>query len=257
MADGDEDAVRRDLAHDAGLGAPQPDAGHAERLGGPDDLVDGVVPDHVDIAHLEQAVLQDALGLESVAAMDDRHVLGELAEIESLLDGGIAAADDDHVLAAIEETVAGGAGRDAVALERLLRGDAEPFGPGAGRDHERIGGIERATVAFQHERASRQIGLDDMVGDHDRADMLGLGAHLLHQPGTLDRRGEARIVLDVGGDHQLAAWLETRDQHRFQHRAGGVDGGRVAGRAGADDDHRRVSGRNNLGHGLSGSTLLG
>ena len=74
--------------------------------------------------------------------------------------------------------------------------------------------------------------------------MLGLEAHLLHQPGTLDHVREARIVLDVGGDHELAAGLEAGDQHRFEQRAGGVDRGRVAGRAGADDDELGVG----MGH---------
>ena len=40
-------------------------------------------------------------------------------------------------------------------------------------------------------------------------DVLGLGLHLLHQPGALDDVGEARIVLDVGGDGQLAAGLDA------------------------------------------------
>ena len=41
------------------------------------------------------------------------------------------------------------------------------------------------------------------------ADMLGLLLHLLHQPGALDDVGEARVVLDVGGDGQLAARLNA------------------------------------------------
>ena len=69
-----------------------------------------------------------------------------------------------------------------------------------------------------------------------RADMLGLGAHLLHQPRPLDRLGEAGIVLDVGRDHQLAARLEAGEQERLQHGARGVDRRRVAGRPRADDD---------------------
>ena len=48
--------------------------------------------------------------------------------------------------------------------------------------------------------------------------------------------GEAGIVLDVGGDHQLSARLEAGEQQRLQHRARGVDRGGVAGGAGADDD---------------------
>ncbi len=72
--------------------------------------------------------------------------------------------------------------------------------------------------------------------------MLGLRAHLLHQPGALDRLGEARIVLDVGGDHQLAAGLEARQQQRLQHGARGVDRRGVAGRPRADDDDALVRG---------------
>jgi hypothetical protein len=62
------------------------------------------------------------------------------------------------------------------------------------------------------------------------AHVLGLGAHLVHQPGALDHVGEARIVLHVGGDGELAARLDARHEHRIQQRARGVDGGGVAGR---------------------------
>ena len=56
--------------------------------------------------------------------------------------------------------------------------------------------------------------LSELERDHifaldPRADVIGLRPHLLHQPGSLDRIGEAGIILDVGGGHQLAAWLET------------------------------------------------
>ena len=81
-----------------------------------------------------------------------------------------------------------------------------------------------------------------MVGDDLGADMLGLLLHLLHQPGALDDVGEARIVLDVGGDGQLAARLHARDQHRLEHGARGIDGGGVAGGAGPDDHEFGVGG---------------
>ncbi len=72
--------------------------------------------------------------------------------------------------------------------------------------------------------------------------MGGLLLHLLHQPGALDDVGEARIILDIGGDGELAAGLDALNQHRLQHRAGGVDRGGVTGRPGADDDDLRVNG---------------
>ena len=64
----------------------------------------------------------------------------------------------------------------------------------------------------------------------------GLLRHLLHQPGALDDVGEARIVLDVGRDGELAAGLDALDQDRLEHGAGGVDRRRIAGRARPDDD---------------------
>ena len=81
-----------------------------------------------------------------------------------------------------------------------------------------------------------------MVVDDLGADMLGLQPHLLHQPGALDHVGEARIVLDIGGDGHLAAGLDAGDEQRLQHGARGIDAGRVAGGAGADDDHLGVAG---------------
>jgi hypothetical protein len=44
-----------------------------------------------------------------------------------------------------------------------------------------------------------------------------------------------RPVVDLGGGHQLAALGHAGDQHRVQVGAGGVDGGGVAGGAGAED----------------------
>ena len=54
----------------------------------------------------------------------------------------------------------------------------------------------------------RQIDLTMMSLTHPGADMLGLLLHLLHQPRALDHVGEARIVLDIGGDGELAAGLQ-------------------------------------------------
>ena len=65
----------------------------------------------------EQALLQDALGAQLVAAVDQGDLGGEVGQEQRLLDRGVAAADHHHLLAAIEEAVAGGAGRDAEALE--------------------------------------------------------------------------------------------------------------------------------------------
>ena len=205
------------------------------------DLLDSAVPDDGNTLVLEQAVLQDALGPEGVAAVHDRHLGGDVGEVEGLLDGGVAAADHHHLLAAEEEAVAGGAGRDAEALELGFRGQAQPLGLGAGGDHEGVAAIGVAGIARDPERPLSQFDLDDVVGHDAGADMLGLQPHLLHQPGALDDVGEAGIILDVRGDHELAAGLEARDEHRLQHGARRIDGGRVAGRPRADDDELGVA----------------
>jgi hypothetical protein len=49
----------------------------------------------------------------------------DVGQIEGLFDRGIAAADDHHVLRLVEESVAGRAGRYALAHERVLRRQAE------------------------------------------------------------------------------------------------------------------------------------
>ena len=77
--------------------------------------------------------------------------------------------------------------------------------------------------------------LGDQVVDDAGADMGGLGLHLLHQPGALDDVGEARVVFDVGGDHELTAGLHAGHQDGRQVGARGIDRGGVAGGAGADD----------------------
>ena len=83
-------------------------------------LVERVVPDRLDLGVPEQPVLQDLLGAQLVAAVDQRDLGGEVGQEQRLLDRRVAAADHHDLLAAVEEAVAGGAGRDAEALELLL-----------------------------------------------------------------------------------------------------------------------------------------
>ena len=75
--------------------------------------------------------------------MDQRHLVGEIGEEQRFLGRGIAAADHRDLLAAEEEAVAGGAGRNAEALEFAFAGQAQPVGAGAGGDDQRVGGVDR------------------------------------------------------------------------------------------------------------------
>src|SRR5204863_9027943 len=112
----------------------------------------------------------------------------------------VTAADYHDVFAAEEEAIARGAGGDAGAAERLLARQSEPARLRARADQQTLRDIVVAGVAEAHEGTLRQVGFHDDVGDNTGADVLGLLAHLLHDPGSLDHLSEARIVLDVGGD---------------------------------------------------------
>jgi hypothetical protein len=58
---------------------------------------------------------------------------------------------------------------------------------------------------------------------------------VLHQLGPHDPLREAGVVVDLGGDHQLAAGAEALDHEGREVGASGVQRGRVCGRATTDD----------------------
>ena len=97
------------------------------------------VPAEVDLGVGEGALLHDLGGPQLVAPVDDRDLGGEAGQEERLLQGRVAAAGHGDVLLAEEEAVAGGAGRDAVAEQAVLVGDAEHERAGAGGDDQRVG----------------------------------------------------------------------------------------------------------------------
>src|SRR3546814_1223395 len=100
---------------------------------------------------------------------------------------------------------------------------------------QRVADRDGGAVANEAERAARQIGLDDGVEHHLRADMLGLLLHLLHQPGSLDNVREARIIFHIGGDHQLPARLQPLHHERRHASAPAIDGGGQSCRPGPQD----------------------
>src|SRR6267378_1754000 len=62
-----------------------------------------------------------------------------------------------------------------------------------------------------------------------------------HQLRALHPVGIGRPVVDVRRGRQLAALCQTGDQSRGQVGARRIDGGRVAGRSGSEDQHARVA----------------
>ena len=205
-----------------------------------DEAAHFLVPQHRDPLVGEQALLQDALGAQRVAAMDQGDVGRMVGQVQRLLDRGIAAADHRDLLAAIEESVAGRTGADALALQRLLAVEAQPLRLRAGRDHQHLALVHVAAVAGQAERAARHIDADDRVVHQARADVRGLRLHLVHQPRTLDDVAKAGIVLDIGRRHQLAAGLDALHDDRCHPGARAIDRGGQSGRAGTQDQHLRM-----------------
>ena len=98
--------------------------------------------------------------------------------------------------------------------------------------------VDVAAVADAAERPAAKIDVDTIVSANICVPTwAACAAHLLHQPGTLDHLGEARIVFDIGGDRHLAAGLQALDQDRLGIGARGIDRRRVARRSGADDQN--------------------
>jgi hypothetical protein len=240
VADGDEQAVHGHIGDGAVVGRLDLDAGDAAVVA--HHFLQRVVVLDDDLAFGDlgvQAVDQDRLGAELVAAVDQRDLGGDVRQVQRLLDGGVAAADHGHFLAAIEEAVAGGAGRHALAHERLFRRQAQVLRRGAGRDDQRVAGVLMA-VADQADRLFLQLNRVDVVEHDVGIETFGVLQEALHQVRALHAHRVGRPVFHVGGGHQLAALLDARHQHRFQVGAGRVDGCAVAGWAGTEDQYTGV-----------------
>ena len=251
VADGDEQAVHVDLAGRVVLGAADADTGDTTLVA--EDLVERAVPGDLDVAVLglvEQLLLQDLLGAQRVAAVDQGYLRGDVGQVQRLLDRCVAAADDGDLLVAVEEPVAGRAGGHALTLELLFRFHAEVLRRRAGGDDQGIAGVTLA-VALELERPLAEVDLGDIV-EHDLGlEALGVGQHARHQVGALYAVVVAGPVVDVGRRHELATLFHAGDQYRAQVRARGVDRGGVTGRARAQDQQSAVLGVAHAGNLLS------
>ena len=233
VADGDEQAVRRQLARLVGVEVAQPHGARLSVLG--EHLVDDVRRDELDLLVVAGAVEHDLRGPEVVAPVNQADLGGELRQEDRLLHRRVAAADDHDLLVAEEGRVADRAVRDAAALQRALGLEPELPGGRAGGDDHALGGV-LVLADPDPQRVLGEVDLRHVVGQELRAEALGLAPEVLHHRRAHDPVGIARIVLDVARDHQLAAPGEALDHERLQVGARGVERGRVPGRASADDD---------------------
>ena len=131
----------------------------------------------------------DGFGAEGVAAVHERDVAGDVGEVEGLLDGCIAAAHNRDGLAAVEEAVARGAARDALALVLLLAFKTEVHGGGARRDDERHDAEHECKGGHQNRAEAKTRGLKGGVeGTHSLLHLLGRELH--DQNGVFGREAD-------------------------------------------------------------------
>src|SRR5208282_719691 len=235
VADGHEQAVSGQIH---GLAVPGLAQAHAfdSALGRVDHVGHYVGREEADLFVMPRAVQHDFGGAEFVAAMDHGHLRCELGEKDGFFQGGIAAADHHHFFAAVEIAIAGGARGDAVAHEFALVFEAQKSRGGAGRDDQGFA-LEFLRGDFHAEGPPGKLHRGDAARAECGAETLRLLAHVFDQVGTHDPVWEAGIVLDHGGDGELASGLVAVNHQRGQVGSRGVDGGGEPGAAASDDDH--------------------
>ena len=201
-----------------------------------EDLVDLDVGMDLDLRVLQRPVDHDLAGAERVAPMEQVDLGREAGQVGRLLEGGVATTDDGDLAVLEEEAVTGRARAHAAAPQARLRR--------RGPSHRAEAPVATITAwarysvprAQMPERALGEVDPVDVDIDHPGTEALRLGAHRGHQLRALDAVGEARVVLDVAGQHQLAAGRRARQDDRLEVGPRGVDGRGQAGRPGADDD---------------------
>ena len=242
VADRDEHAGQFHVRGLPGLDALHAHSGHPGIVA--QHFLEHVVPHDGDLAGglaVENALLQNLLGAQFVAAVHQDDLVGNIRQVQGLLDGRVAAADHGHFAAPVEEAVAGRTGRNTAALVGLLGGQAQVLGAGAGRDHDGIGRVH-ARIAFQAKRALAEVGRVDVVEHDFRVEALGVLQHVLHQFRALELGVAARPVLDLGGRGQLAALFHARYDHGAKVGAGAVDRRGIARGARSHDQQPAVLG---------------
>ena len=166
--------------------------------------------------------------------IDLRRVAGE--EV-ALLDGGVAAADHRQVLTLEEGAVADGAVAHASTPELLFAGDLEVPRQAAGRDDQ--GAAAQLAAGLEADDLGVAVDVDLLhrleVADLE-AELARVLAHLRREVRSEDRL-KPGVVLDELGVQQLAAKRPAVEQHGLEVHPRGVEAGREAGGAAADDDH--------------------
>ena len=168
---------------------------------------------------------------ERVAAVEEVDLGREPGQERRLLERGVAAADDGDLLSLKKKPSHVAQARHAAAAEAGLAVEAEPHRRSAGRDDDGLRRGIRCRGPRARKGRSREVDPVDVDVDDVAAEALGLLAERGHQLGALDAVREARVVLDVARDHQLAAGRGAGEDDRLEVGSRRIDRGGQAGRA--------------------------
>ena len=166
--------------------------------------------------------------------MNDGGLVDEPGQEGRFLHRSVAAANHDRVLVLEERAVAGGARAHAITHQALFGFDSEQLGCRTGRDDDGLG-LDHLVVRDQLERALAEAHLGHRAAHEAGAEARHLAPEHVHHFGALDAVLEAGIVLDLGGDSELAAGLVPFDQQRTEIGAGSVERRGQSGRTGSEN----------------------
>ena len=168
--------------------------------------------------------------------MDNGDLAGELGQVHSLFNSGVAAADHVHLEVLKERGVTGGAEGNALTDKLALVLAADGLGESASSQDNGLGQV-LALGADQLLDFALQLNALDHVRDTLSAELFGLLGHTGDQAGAaLAFDHLAGIVFDFISDGDLAAVLALLDDQGGQTGTAGIQTGSEAGRAGAQND---------------------
>ena len=197
----------------------------------------GRIPDNLDLRVIEDSLLHNLGGAESVAAVHQVHLGCEGGQEESLLQGGVATADHGNFLVFEEEAIAGGAPGNAITGETILALDVELTHLRTGGHDDGLGQVYRTVCGVNLLHVAGQLDLVDVLVANVGAETLSLLANVVHKLGALNTLDESGEVFHLGGVHEGAAGGERAgEEDRLQAGTCSVDCGGVAGGAGTHDD---------------------
>lgn len=203
---------------------------------------DDAVPANLDFWVCEDFVLHRLGSAEAIAAVAEGDFAGQATQKLSFFEGNVSASNDCYLFVSKEESVTGGANADAAPKEFFFAGHAEHFGAGAGRDDERVGGVQLAVAFGDLEGVGAQLDGCDRVVAGFEAEPQGLLFDVFHQIAALNAVWKSWIVFDFAGGGELAAMLKAAGEIRFQACSGAVEAGRQACGSRADDVNAVMNG---------------